>query len=185
MDDLTSKINEIMSDPEKLKEIQNLGKMMGLNTDENSNSSNTNNQNVLPMNSPNKSQNNNSLGPLGDFGGIDPSIIGKLAPIFSSINKEDDTTRLFDAMIPFLSRFVLGVVSWMKWKGKHFAEQKKCEVLSTQTEMYIKKVQNQSLRKQLLMKIKVVKNLRIRRLVYLNKVKINLKKSKVIFLILC
>ena len=41
MDDLTSKINEIMSDPEKLKEIQNLGKMMGLNTDENSNSSNT------------------------------------------------------------------------------------------------------------------------------------------------
>lgn len=103
MDDLTSKINEIMSDPEKLKEIQNLGKMMGLNTDEDSNSNNTNNQNVLPMNSPNKSQNNNSLGPLGDFGGIDPSIIGKLAPIFSSINKEDDTTRLFDAMIPFLS----------------------------------------------------------------------------------
>ena len=170
MDDLTSKINEIMSDPEKLKEIQNLGKMMGLNTDENSNSSNTNNQNVLPMNSPNKSQNNNSLGPLGDFGGIDPSIIGKLAPIFSSINKEDDTTR---------------VVSWMKWKGKHFAEQKKCEVLSTQTEMYIKKVQNLSPRKQLLMKIKVVKNLRIRRLIYLKKVKINLKKSKVIFLILC
>ena len=37
MDDLTSKINEIMSDPEKLKEIQNLGKMMGLNTDEDSN----------------------------------------------------------------------------------------------------------------------------------------------------
>ena len=103
MDDLTSKINEIMSDPEKLKEIQNLGKMMGLNTDEDSNSSNTNNQNVLPMNSPNKSQNNNSLGPLGDFGGIDPSIIGKLAQIFSSINKEDDTTRLIDAMIPFLS----------------------------------------------------------------------------------
>ena len=63
MDDLTSKINEIMSDPEKLKEIQNLGKMMGLNTDEDSNSSNTNNQNVLPMNSPSKSQNNNSLGP--------------------------------------------------------------------------------------------------------------------------
>ena len=88
-----------MSDPQKLKQIQNLGKMMALNTDEDSN---TNNQNVLPMNSPNKSQNNNSLGPLGDFGGIDPSIIGKLAPIFSSINKEDDTTRLLDAMIPFL-----------------------------------------------------------------------------------
>ena len=50
MDDLTSKINEIMSDPEKLKEIQNLGKMMGLNTDEVSNSSGTNNQNVFPLN---------------------------------------------------------------------------------------------------------------------------------------
>lgn len=98
MDDLTSKINEIMSDPEKLKEIQNLGKMMGLGTDENVTES-------VPEKSasPSKSQNNNSLGPLGDFGGIDPSIIGKLAPIFSSINKEDDTTRLFDAMIPFLS----------------------------------------------------------------------------------
>lgn len=98
MDDLTSKINEIMSDPEKLKEIQNLGKMMGLGTDENITES-------VPEKSasPSKSQNNNSLGPLGDFGGIDPSIIGKLAPIFSSINKEDDTTRLFDAMIPFLS----------------------------------------------------------------------------------
>ena len=87
MDDLTSKINEIMSDPEKLKEIQNLGKMMGLNTDEVSNNSSTNNQNAVPISSPNKSQNNNSLGPLGDFGGIDPNIIGKLAPIFSSINK--------------------------------------------------------------------------------------------------
>lgn len=101
MDDLTSKINEIMSDPEKLKEIQNLGKMMGLDTGNNS----TKSSNETIVHSPNKNQNNNSnvLGSLGDFGGIDPSIIGKLAPIFSSVNKEDDTTRLFDAMLPFLS----------------------------------------------------------------------------------
>lgn len=101
MDDLTSKINEIMSDPEKLKEIQNLGKMMGLDTG----NSGTKSHNESFVSSPNKSQNknNNTLGSLGDFGGIGPSIIGKLAPILSSVNKEDDTTRLFDAMIPFLS----------------------------------------------------------------------------------
>lgn len=99
MDDLATKINEIMSDPEKLKEIQNLGKMMGLDTG----NSDTKSNNESFVSGPDKSQNNNTLGSLGDFGGIDPSLIGKLAPILSSVNKEDDTTRLFDAMIPFLS----------------------------------------------------------------------------------
>ena len=91
MDDLTSKINEIMSDPEKMREIQNLGKMMGLNTD---------NSPPPPkkVQQPPKQSN-----PFGELGGIDPSIIGKLAPILTSVNREDDTTRLLDAMAPFLS----------------------------------------------------------------------------------
>ena len=91
MDDLTSKINEIMSDPEKMREIQNLGRMMGLNTD---------NSPPPPkkVQQPPKQSN-----PFSELGGIDPSIIGKLAPILTSVNREDDTTRLLDAMAPFLS----------------------------------------------------------------------------------
>ncbi|MGN1132589.1 MAG: hypothetical protein ACI4RL_06745 [Ruminococcus sp.] len=91
MDDLASKINEIMSDPEKMKEIQNLGRMMGLNTD----------NSPPPPKKVQPPQKQNT--PSNDFGGIDPSIIGKLAPILTSVNREDDTTRLLDAMAPFLS----------------------------------------------------------------------------------
>lgn len=90
MDDLASKINEIMSDPEKMKEIQNLGRMMGLNTDDS----------PSPPKKPEPPKQSN---PFGELGGIDPSIIGKLAPILTSVNREDDTTRLLDAMAPFLS----------------------------------------------------------------------------------
>lgn len=91
MDDLTSKINEIMSDPEKMREIQNLGRMMGLNTDNSPPS-------PKKVQQPPKQSN-----PFGELGGIDPSIIGKLAPILTSVNREDDATRLLDAMAPFLS----------------------------------------------------------------------------------
>ena len=90
MDDLASKINQIMSDPEKMKEIQNLGMMMGLNTD----------NSPSPPKKPEPPKQSN---PFGELGGIDPSIIGKLAPILTSVNREDDTTRLLDAMAPFLS----------------------------------------------------------------------------------
>lgn len=90
MDDLASKINQIMSDPEKMKEIQNLGRMMGLNTD----------NSPSPPKKPEPPKRSN---PFGELGGIDPSIIGKLAPILTSVNREDDTTRLLDAMAPFLS----------------------------------------------------------------------------------
>ncbi len=176
MDDLTSKINEIMSDPEKLREIQNLGKMMGItgndsksqnpvNTPQGANQQNShsgmgnmnhignngntvnvgnmgnmsnmgtggnrssfnngsNNQNANQNPNYNNGNNFNSGGnnysgngnnqggfnnsqmngnPLGALSGIDPSVIGKLAPILASFNKEDETTRLFDALCPFLS----------------------------------------------------------------------------------
>ena len=93
MDDLASKINEIMSDPEKMKEIQNLGRMMGLNTD-----------NSSPTPPPKKVQPTPKQNvQTNDFGGIDPSVISRLAPILTSVNREDDTTRLLDAMAPFLS----------------------------------------------------------------------------------
>lgn len=119
MDDLTSKINEIMSDPEKLKEIQNLGKMMGLvgNSEDNpqgsgysGNSGNANNFSNSANPPRNGNQNNSGnrnmvseSSPLSGLSGIDPGIMGKIAPMISSLNKEDETTRLFDALAPFLS----------------------------------------------------------------------------------
>lgn len=81
-----------MSDPEKLKEIQKLGKLMGLTDD----------SNTLPQN--NRSADPPMKNPFGDFSGVDQNLIGKLAPILASINREDDTTRLFDALTPFLSQ---------------------------------------------------------------------------------
>jgi hypothetical protein len=89
MDELSSKINEIMSDPNKLKEIQNLGKMMGLTG-----------ENKEPQQKPIE---NNSTQTETGFTGIDPNLLGKIAPILNSINKEDNTTKLFDALAPFLS----------------------------------------------------------------------------------
>ncbi|MBQ9673610.1 MAG: hypothetical protein IJV39_03185 [Ruminococcus sp.] len=122
MDDLNSKINEIMSDPEKLKEIQNLGKMMGL-TDTDSTADNTGNKgmsgnfnsgnsgmpdlsSLLNMSGTSGNQGMNSpppTNPMSQLGGLDPGLISRFAPLLMSLNKEDETTRLFDALMPFLS----------------------------------------------------------------------------------
>ncbi len=83
MDNIQDKIAEIMSDPEAMKEVQNLGKMLGISGDE------------TPA--PAKESDNSILSDEALKG------IAKIAPLLSQANKEDDTTRLLAALRPFLS----------------------------------------------------------------------------------
>ncbi|MBE6824967.1 MAG: hypothetical protein E7513_06445 [Ruminococcaceae bacterium] len=97
MDDLSQKIGEILSDPQALQQLQGLGEMLGLN--------NTEKESV-------KNEVNNDIGSAGNMlsnmmGGTSPdmlSLFTKVAPMISSISKEDDTTRLLFALRPFLSQ---------------------------------------------------------------------------------
>lgn len=93
MDDLANKISEIMSDPQALKQIQGLGEMLGIG---NTSSSAVHNP-----------PENNSDNMTNAFFGADSAnmmgIVTKLAPVMSSLSKEDDTTKLLVALRPFLS----------------------------------------------------------------------------------
>ncbi|MBQ5347188.1 MAG: hypothetical protein IIU39_03955 [Ruminococcus sp.] len=84
MDNIQDKIAEIMADPEALKEVQNLGKMLGITGD-----------NAPPAPKPREEN------PI--FSDDALKGIAKIAPLLSSVNREDDTTRLLTALRPFLS----------------------------------------------------------------------------------
>lgn len=87
MDDLNAKINELLSDPKSLEQLKGLGEMLSLNTS--------------PDTIHNKEQNiaNNTSNISPDMMGM----VSKLMPMMSSLNKEDDTTRLLSSLRPFLS----------------------------------------------------------------------------------
>ncbi len=96
MDDLSSKINDILSDPQALQQIKGLGEKLGLN----------NASNKVLHNAESKNDDvSNLLSNIPSLGSNDTlSMISRLAPLMSSINKEDDTTRLLFALRPFLSQ---------------------------------------------------------------------------------
>ncbi len=82
MDNLGDKIAEIMADPDALKEVQNLGKMLGISSEES----------APPPKAEDSFLSDDAL-----------KGIAKIAPLLSQANKEDDTTRLLSALRPFLS----------------------------------------------------------------------------------
>lgn len=88
MDNIQDKIAEIMSDPEALKEVQNLGKMLGIAPEKET-------PPIAETKSPILSNDALSDDML--------SSITKIAPLLSQVNREDDTTRLLAALRPFLS----------------------------------------------------------------------------------
>ena len=90
MADIQDKINEILSNPEALRQGQSLGEQLG-----------------LAGNAPEKPQppeKKNELSLPTDFinDDIAKSLI-KILPAVKSIGCEDDTTRLLNALRPFLS----------------------------------------------------------------------------------
>ncbi len=90
MADIQDKINEILSNPEALRQVQSLGEQLGL----------AGNAHEKPQ----PPEKKNELSLPTDFMNDDiaKSLI-KILPAVKSIGCEDDTTRLLNALRPFLS----------------------------------------------------------------------------------
>ena len=88
MEDISRKINEILSDPEMMEQIKGLAGMFGQGSE---------------SSQPKKAeQQNNSLASLNM---PDPNMLGtmmKIAPLIQSAGGEDDSTKLLRALKPFL-----------------------------------------------------------------------------------
>lgn len=111
MDDLNQQINQILSDPQSMQQIQNMAAALGLGAP----------KNEPPPAPQSKLQNTPDLSallaglgggsspapePAGGLGGLSPQLlqtVGKLAPLLSQANQEDDSTRLLRALRPLLS----------------------------------------------------------------------------------
>lgn len=79
MEDLSEKINSILSSPEALEQIKGLSEMLGIKEVHNTDKT----EEVLP---------DDTL-----------SLVTKIAPFVKNMNKDDDTIRLLRALRPFLS----------------------------------------------------------------------------------
>ena len=77
MSDLQDKLNQILQNPEAMKQVQSLGAQLGLTGEQKQ---------------PPKPGGDDTIG-----------TIAKFAPLLSSLNNSDDTTRLLDSLRPFLS----------------------------------------------------------------------------------
>lgn len=90
MADIQDKINEILSNPEALRQVQSLGEQLGLSGN--------------ASEKPQPPEKKNELSLPTDFMNDDiaKSLI-KILPAVKSIGCEDDTTRLLNALRPFLS----------------------------------------------------------------------------------
>ena len=88
MSDLQDKLNQILQNPEAMKQVQSLGAQLGL----------TGEQKQPPKPKPPE---NNLMSMIGGDDTI--GTIAKFAPLLSSLNNSDDTTRLLDSLRPFLS----------------------------------------------------------------------------------
>jgi len=87
MDDLAGKLNEILHSPEGMQQVQELAGMLGLNASA-----------PAPA----------AAAPpaLPGLGGVSPELMNavlRLAPLMQSVQQDDDTTRLLQALRPLLS----------------------------------------------------------------------------------
>lgn len=87
MSDIQDKLNQILSNPEALKQVQSLGEQLGLT------------QKSEPAPVPPKPNNDITSMLSGDT----LSTITRLAPLMQSVKQDDNITRLLLALKPFLS----------------------------------------------------------------------------------
>ncbi len=80
MSDIQDKLNQILSNPEALKQVQSLGEQLGLSKKEPP-------KPALPKNI---------------FNDDMLKTITRLAPVMNSVKSDDDTTRLLNSLRPFL-----------------------------------------------------------------------------------
>lgn len=96
MDDIMNKINEILSDPESIKQISELAQMFMSETGNNNKSSNASDLN--PDNSENSSDSDS-----GAFSGLDFSKLIKIQEIIGAVSGKDKNAELLLALKPHLS----------------------------------------------------------------------------------
>lgn len=96
MDDIMNKINEILSDPESIKQISELAQMFMSETENNNKSSNASDSN--PDNSENSSDSDS-----GAFSGLDFSKLIKIQEIIGAVSGKDKNAELLLALKPHLS----------------------------------------------------------------------------------
>ncbi len=95
MDDLSDKLMDLLSNRENIEKIKGLTNIINASTEDNKNEKN-NSQNPadnLPQDKP-----ENDIIPVDAI-----QTVMKLMPLLSSINKEDENTRLLFALRPHLS----------------------------------------------------------------------------------
>lgn len=86
MSDIQDKINQILSNPEALKQVQSLGEQLGLS------------QKETPPKLPEKAP----IIPTDYLNDDMLRTITNLAPVMQSMKSDDDTTRLLNSLRPFL-----------------------------------------------------------------------------------
>ncbi len=95
MDDLTAGLNQILSDPQSIAQIQAIMGSLGLGNEQQNTQTNQNTQTPPTQNTaPN----------IGGMGEADiMAMMANLAPLLGQIKQEDSSTRLLNALIPMLS----------------------------------------------------------------------------------
>ena len=96
MDDIMNKINEILSDPESIKQISELAQMFMSEAGNNNKSSNASDSNQY--NSENSSDSDS-----GAFSGLDFSKLIKIQEIIGAVSGKDKNAELLLALKPHLS----------------------------------------------------------------------------------
>lgn len=124
MDDLAGKISEILNDPASMEKIKNLSNMLGIAPDSQDSSPTVQTAPAAPQNANpleallgGLGGNGQGVGGLGALAGlsglgaggenqsVSPEMLQsilKIAPLLSSVQQEDDNTRLLYALRPFL-----------------------------------------------------------------------------------
>lgn len=85
MSDIQEQLNKILSNPEALRQVQSLGEQLGIS------------QNLSPP----KVQTQQNVFPQINDDML--KTISRIAPVMQSVKGDDDTTRLLNALRPFLS----------------------------------------------------------------------------------
>lgn len=105
MDDLNQQINQILSDPESMKQIQDMMGALGLTGGpQTGGPQTTQHQTAAPPTAPVQAAPITS--PASAMPSLSPEMLQmatRMAPLLGQINREDDSTRLLRALRPLLS----------------------------------------------------------------------------------
>lgn len=96
MDDLTGKLMELLSNKENMENIKSLSSLISANIENSDGKSET--KTAEKSITPPTAEHQNEIVPIDTI-----QTVMKLMPVLSSINKEDDNTRLLTALRPHLS----------------------------------------------------------------------------------